>query len=63
MRDFEVGLNCNGNYARYNKRYDDFLWFYAYNYQLIQKEYTDGKYKGKDFAHIPGYIQSEGKRV
>ena len=35
MRDFEVGLNCNGNYARYNKRYDDFLWFYAYNYQLI----------------------------
>jgi hypothetical protein len=35
MRDFEVGLNCNGNYARYNKRYDDFLWFYAYNYHLI----------------------------
>lgn len=56
MRDYEVGLNCHRNYTLYNKKWDDILWFYAYNYNLIQKEYTDGKMKGKDFGHIPGYI-------
>jgi nucleoredoxin len=32
FRDYEVALNCGGKYADYNKKWDDLLWLYAYNY-------------------------------
>lgn len=56
FRDYEVGLNCGKDYARYNKKWDDFLWFYAYNYKIIQDVYTTGSLAGQQLKHIPGYI-------
>jgi DTW domain-containing protein YfiP len=35
FRDFEVGLNCAGDYALYDGRYDNILYYYVYNYWLI----------------------------
>lgn len=54
FRDFEVALNCGGNFANYNKRWDNILWFYAHQYHLIQNRYTS---TGHDMVHMPGYIQ------
>jgi hypothetical protein len=52
-----VALNCEGSYAKYNKKWDDLLWLYAFNYQLIQDTYSaGGKKEGFEFGHIPGYI-------
>lgn len=58
FRDYEVALNCNKDYSKYNRKWDDLLWFYAYNYNLIQQAYTTGKKAGQELKHIPGYIQS-----
>ncbi len=46
FRDYEVSLNCGKDYAKYNKKWDDFLWFYAYNYKIIQDDYHFGKKAG-----------------
>jgi DTW domain-containing protein YfiP len=38
-------------------RYDNLLWMFKFNYALIQKEYTEGTHKNKNFRHMPGYIK------
>lgn len=35
FRDYEVALNCSKDYSKYNHKWDNFLWFYAYNYKVI----------------------------
>lgn len=40
-----------------NGRYDNLLWLFKFNYSLIQREYTEGHHKNKNFKHIPGYIK------
>ena len=42
-------------------KYDDILYFYAYNYALIQNEYNKGLKRGKDFRKIHNYIQNKEK--
>ncbi len=56
FRDYEVALNCGKDYSKYNHKWDNFLWFYAYNYKIIQDAYTTGDKAGKELRHIPGYI-------
>ena len=57
FRDYETNLNCGGDYSKYSGKYDDILYYYAYNYWLIQKAYTEGNKKDLCFARIKGYIQ------
>lgn len=45
--------------SEYNNEYDDLLYFYAYNYALIQNEYIKGQKKNTDFRKIKGYIQAK----
>lgn len=59
FRDFEVGLNCHGDYNLYDGRYDNILYYYVYNYWLIQKAYTEGDKKHEAFARIEGYIKGK----
>lgn len=57
FRDYEVALNCPGrSYDAYKGTYDDILWFYAFNFKLIQDEYTKGSKADRTFRRIPGYI-------
>ena len=36
FRDYEVALNCeNKDYSKYSGKYDNLLWFFAYNFKLI----------------------------
>jgi DTW domain-containing protein YfiP len=44
FRDYDVALNClNRSYSEYRGTYDNILWFYAFNFKLIQDEYTKGR--------------------
>jgi hypothetical protein len=43
----------------YDGKYDNLLYFYAYNYALIQNEYKKGQKKNRDFRKIKGYIKEE----
>lgn len=52
-------MNCNGDYSKYDGKYDNLLYYYAFNYKLIQHAYQEGEKKGLEFFHIPGYIQSK----
>ena len=55
FRDYEVALNCPGkDYGRYSGVWDNLLWYYAFNFKLIQDDY---KAANKEFRRIPGYIQ------
>ena len=56
FRDYSVGRDFGGDYTKYDGRYDNILYYYAYNYWLIQKAYIEGDKKGTDFARIQGYI-------
>ena len=57
FRDYDVALNCNGDYSKYDGKYDNILYYYAFTYKLIQHCYTEGAKKGLSFTHIPGYIK------
>ena len=58
FRDYEVALNCpNRSYDEYKGTFDNILWFYAFNFKLIQDEYTKGSKQDKTFRRIPGFIQ------
>ena len=59
FRDYDVALNCNGNYDKYDGKFDNLLYYYAFNYWLIQKVYTEGDKKNVNFMKIPGYIQGK----
>ena len=48
FRDYEATLNYSGNYSRYYKeggKWDNLLWYYAWNFKLIQNCYRHGKLK------------------
>ena len=32
FRDYDVGLNCNGDYQKYDGKYDNLLYYYSFNY-------------------------------
>jgi hypothetical protein len=53
FRDYEVNLHCGKLYEHYNHKWDNLLWFYAWNYNLIQRVYVE---EGRELRHIPGYI-------
>ena len=56
FRDYDVALNCKDRlYSDYKGTFDNLLWFYAYNFKLIQNEYSKAN---KNFLRIPGYIQN-----
>ena len=57
FRDYDVALSCKGDYAIYDGKYDNLLYYYVYNYWLIQKIYTEGNKKDKDFGRIAQYIK------
>lgn len=57
FRDYDVNLNCQGDYQKYDGKYDNLLYYYAFNYKLIQYEYREGGKKGYKFFNIKGYIK------
>jgi len=64
FRDYDVALNCpNRSYDEYKGTYDNLLWFYAFNFKLIQDEYTKGRKQTQSFRRIPGYIQSNPDKI
>jgi hypothetical protein len=56
FRDYHTNLECGGDYAKYDGKYDNILYYYVYNYWLIQKVYTEGTKKDVCFTKIKGYI-------
>ena len=35
FRDYDVALSCQGNYGKYDGKYDNILYYYVFNYWLI----------------------------
>ena len=61
FRDYEVALNCeNRDYSRYDGKFDNLLWFYAYNFKLIQEHYTKSD---KKFGRIEGFLQKNVDKI
>ena len=56
FRDYDVNFTCGGEYSKYDGKYDNILYYYAYNYYLIQKAYSEGDKKELKFRTIEGYI-------
>jgi len=53
-------LNCSNQYAEYQRaggKWDNLLYYYAFNFQLIQEQYKQGKLRDQPFRRIPGYIK------
>ena len=63
FRDYDVTLRFNGDYNKYDGKYDNLLYYYAFNYKLIQCVYTEGDKKDGGFRHIPGYILNKKEWV
>jgi hypothetical protein len=63
FRDYEVAINCKGEYAKYDGKYDNLLYYYVYNYWLIQKIYTVGDKSNTDFGRINNYIHGVPEQV
>lgn len=62
FRDYETTLNCEKSYEKYTKnggKWDNLLYFYAFNFKLIQECYKNGKLKDQPFRRIPGYVMYE----
>mmetsp|Transcript_17362 Transcript_17362/g.16572 ORF Transcript_17362/g.16572 Transcript_17362/m.16572 type:complete len:124 (+) Transcript_17362:442-813(+) len=57
FRDYDVALNWGKDYERYAGKYDNLLYYYAFNYRLIQREYSEGDKKDLKFWRIDGYIK------
>lgn len=57
FRDYETNLSHGGDLSKYAGKWDDLLYYYVYNYWLIQHIYTEGNKKDLDFSRIKGYIQ------
>ena len=61
FRDYEVALNCeNRDYSKYDGKFDNLLWFYAYNFKLIQEHYTKSD---KKFGRIEGFLQKNVDKI
>ena len=60
FRDYETTLNCKKDYEIYYKNggiWDNLMYFYAHNFQVIQECYKSGKAKDQPFRRIPGYVK------
>jgi hypothetical protein len=60
FRDYETTLNCKGSYDKYTQNggmWDNLLYYYAFNFNLIQNCYKEGKLKDQPFRRIPGYVK------
>lgn len=57
FRDFDVNINCQGDYSKYDGKYDNLLYYYVFNYKLIQYEYKEGQKQGQYFGKIPNYLK------
>ena len=60
FRDYETTLNHGGDYEEYIKaggKWDNLLYYFVFNYQLVQSTYKTGDKKDKDFWRNPGYIK------
>ena len=49
-------MNYAKDYSKYDGKYDNILYYYAFNYKLIQDAYTVGAKKDSYFRKIDGYI-------
>lgn len=58
MRDYDKVMAEQ----EYDGKYDNLLYFYAYNYALIQNEYKKGLKKERNFHKIQGYIKDGEKK-
>lgn len=56
FRDYETNLNFEGDYTKYDGKWDNILYYYVYNYWLIQRVYTEGDKKNSSFTKIKNYI-------
>jgi hypothetical protein len=59
FRDYETTLNCEKSYDKYIEnggKWDNLLYFYAFNFKVIQDCYKNGKLKDQPFRRIPGYV-------
>eukprot|EP00347_Sterkiella_histriomuscorum_P007246 403349699 len=59
FRDFDVNKNCQGDYSKYDGKYDNLLYYYVFNYKLIQFEYKEGQKKDRNFWKIKNYIKNK----
>lgn len=55
MRDYDKVMSE----SEYDGKYDNLLYFYGYNYALIQNEYSKGLKKDRKFKEIKGYIKEK----
>ncbi len=56
FRDYDVAFNCKNDYKKYDGKYDNLLYYYVFNYWLIQKIYTVGDKSHREFGKISNYI-------
>ena len=66
FRDYESNLNCSNSYDKYYEnggKFDNLLYYYAWNFNLIQDCYKNGKLSDQPFRRIPGYVSyAEGDK-
>jgi hypothetical protein len=64
FRDYESTLNHNRSYDDYYKaggKWDNLLYYYAWNFNLIQDSYNKGKLKDQPFRRMPGYVKYDNE--
>lgn len=60
FRDFETTLYHKGDYEQYVRSggiWDNLLYYFVFNYKLIQHNYKQGNLKDQAFRRIPGFIR------
>ena len=60
FRDYETTLNHGGDYKKYREAggiWDNLLYYYVFNFKVIQNHYKTGKFDDQPFRRIPGYIK------
>lgn len=60
FRDFETTLYHKGDYEQYVRSggiWDNLLYYFVFNYKLIQHNYKQGNLKNQAFRRIPGFIR------
>jgi DTW domain len=56
--DYHKEMKNRGLYQDdYQGQYDNLLWYFVFNYNVIQTEYTQKRHKGKRFKKMPDYIK------
>lgn len=64
FRDYEVAMNHAGKgydaYYEAGGKWDNLLYYYAFNFKIIQDAYRKGKLESQPFRRMPGYIKYSG---